>query len=160
MATTRIRLILITTAMLFSFAAFAKEKSQQYVDSKEKCPVCGMFVAKFPDWIATVSLADGKKLYFDGVKDMFSFVQQPEKYLQGKTKSGITAVMVKDYYSLKDINGKDAYFVVGSDVQGPMGSEFVPLGKRSDAEGFMKDHKGKKILRFGEVTSKSLKDLQ
>ncbi len=33
-----------------------------------------------------------------------------------------------------------------------MGHEFVPLATQGDAADFLKDHKGKKILRFGEVT--------
>ena len=33
-----------------------------------------------------------------------------------------------------------------------MGLELVPLATRADAEDFVKDHKGKRILRYEEVT--------
>ena len=33
-----------------------------------------------------------------------------------------------------------------------MGNEIVPLESRSDAEDFFKEHKGKRILTFEEVT--------
>jgi nitrous oxide reductase accessory protein NosL len=34
-----------------------------------------------------------------------------------------------------------------------MGHEFVPLASRADADDFLKDHKGKRLLAFGQVTS-------
>jgi nitrous oxide reductase accessory protein NosL len=34
-----------------------------------------------------------------------------------------------------------------------MGHEFVPLETRADAEEFLKDHKGKLILTFEQVTA-------
>jgi nitrous oxide reductase accessory protein NosL len=43
--------------------------------------------------------------------------------------------------------------VIGSDVLGPMGHEFVPLASRADAEEFMRDHKGSRVLGFGDVTA-------
>ena len=57
-----------------------------------------------------------------------------------------------DFYSLGRIEAQKAFFVVGSDVLGPMGHELVPLATRADAEDFLKDHKGKRILGFAEVT--------
>jgi hypothetical protein len=35
---------------------------------KDKCPVCGMFVAKYPDWVAALVFSDGSTVFFDGVK--------------------------------------------------------------------------------------------
>jgi nitrous oxide reductase accessory protein NosL len=45
-----------------------------------------------------------------------------------------------------------AFYVIGSDVMGPMGHELAPLATKADAEDFLKDHKGKRILSYGEVT--------
>jgi nitrous oxide reductase accessory protein NosL len=33
-----------------------------------------------------------------------------------------------------------------------MGHELIPLASREDAEEFMRDHRGRRILRFDEVT--------
>ena len=33
-----------------------------------------------------------------------------------------------------------------------MGHEFVPLANRTDAEDFLKDHKGKRIVSFAQTT--------
>ena len=35
---------------------------------------------------------------------------------------------------------------------GPMGHELVPLATKADAEDFLKDHLGTRILRFDDVT--------
>ena len=64
-----------------------------------------------------------------------------------------------DYYSLESIEGTRAFYVIGSDVFGPMGKELIPFGKETEAREFLKDHKGKKILRFQEITPEILKTL-
>jgi len=125
----------------------------------DKCPVCGMFVAKYPDWLAYAVLTDGKTLYFDGPKDMFRFVADPGHYLSGFKKEQIAALYVSEFYSLKPIPAQQAFYVAGSDVFGPMGHELVPLAGQADAESFRKDHKGKRVLRFGDITPGLLKAL-
>jgi nitrous oxide reductase accessory protein NosL len=64
----------------------------------------------------------------------------------------MVAVRVTDYYNLQLVDAKTAFYVIGSDVLGPMGHELVPLATRADAEDFMKEHKGRRILGFAEVT--------
>ena len=71
----------------------------------------------------------------------------------------IAALYVTDYYSLTLVEGKAAWYVVGSDVLGPMGRELIPLAVEKDARQFMIDHKGKRLLRFGEVTADVVKGL-
>jgi nitrous oxide reductase accessory protein NosL len=63
----------------------------------------------------------------------------------------VAAVFVTDYYALEPIDAKSALYVVGSDVYGPMGKELIPFARRADAEEFLRDHGGRKIVRFGEV---------
>ena len=50
------------------------------------------------------------------------------------------------------MDGRKAFFVIASDVLGPMGHELVPLASREDAEDFLKDHKATRILGFDEMT--------
>ena len=61
-------------------------------------------------------------------------------------------MLVTEFYNLQKIDAAKASYVIGSDVMGPMGHELVPLGNKADAEEFLKDHKGKRILRYDEVT--------
>jgi copper chaperone NosL len=115
------------------------------------CPVCGMLVAKYPNWLATVVWADGRAAHFDGAKDLFKYLAGLKKYAPGRRPESISLVAVTDFYDLKRIPARTACYVIGSDVTGPMGHEFVPLASRADAEEFLKEHKGKRILTFDRV---------
>lgn len=119
---------------------------------KDLCPICGMLVSKYPHWVATIVYKDGHAHHFDGAKDMFKFWFDPPKYAAGHSREQMTRIAVTDYYNLQPIDAKTALYVIGSDVLGPMGHEFVPLASMADAEDFMKEHKGKRILRFDQVT--------
>ena len=55
------------------------------------------------------------------------------------------------------IDGREAFYVLGSDVYGPMGKELIPFEKETEARGFLKDHGGRSILRYREVTPAVLK---
>ncbi|MEW6677166.1 MAG: nitrous oxide reductase accessory protein NosL [Pseudomonadota bacterium] len=118
---------------------------------RDLCPVCGMVVSKYPAWIATVVYKDGHAHHFDGAKDMFKYLFDLNRYAPGHRSADIARIGVTEYYDLKRIDARQAWYVVGSDVLGPMGHEFVPLASKADAEEFLRDHKGRRILRFNEI---------
>lgn len=122
--------------------------------------MCGMFTARYSSWIAEVVFRDGTYAVFDGPKDMFRFHADVMKYAANRKQSDITAIFVTDYYSVKPIDGIKAFYVMGSDVNGPMGRELVPFENQADAREFAKDHQGIKILRFSEVTADVLRKLE
>jgi len=126
---------------------------------KDKCPVCGMFVAKYPDWLASLLFKDGTIRYFDGPKDLFKFLLDLKQYAPGKGQSDVDRFFVNDYYAVRPIDGREAFYVLGGDVYGPMGKELIPFAGEAEARGFLKDHGGKSILRYHEVTSAVLKQL-
>jgi nitrous oxide reductase accessory protein NosL len=119
-----------------------------------------MFVSKYPNWSGTIEFNDGTHAAFDGPKDLFTYYLNLGKYNPGKSVKAITAIRVKDYYSLAVIDGRTAFYVVGSDVYGPMGKELVPFAKLTDARGFMNDHRGKRVVRLNEITPTVLKSLE
>jgi nitrous oxide reductase accessory protein NosL len=125
----------------------------------DTCPVCGMFVAKYPQWVATVLYKDGHAHHFDGAKDMFKYLLDMPKYAPKHSMEDIAAIAVSEYYDLVKVDARQALFVIGSDVLGPMGHELVPLATPDDADEFMKDHQGKRVLKFDEVTPALLKEL-
>ncbi len=120
--------------------------------AKDLCPVCGMLVSKYPNWVATIAYKDGHAHHFDGAKDMFKMWFDPAKYVAGHKREHMAEIWVTDFYSLQRIDARKAWYVIGSDVLGPMGDELVPLASKEDAADFFKDHKGKRILDFGQVT--------
>ncbi len=127
------------------------------VPKKAKCPVCGMFVAKYPRWAAVIVGQNGEKYYFDGVKDMMKFIFYTKSYI--KKSINIKSIEVTDYYRGNSIPGKEAYYVIGSNVTGPMGNELIPFATKVGAETFMKDHHGKKILSYSQITKGMVKTL-
>jgi len=121
------------------------------VSKKEKCQVCGMFLSHYPNWVSRIKYPKGETYNFDGMKCMFKF------YFNNK--KGITDILVQDYYTLKTINARDAYFVVGSDVYGPMGHELVPFKDKKSAITFSLEHRGKHVYAFDEITEYMVRSL-
>lgn len=125
---------------------------EEVINKDTRCPVCGMFVAKYPHWIAILQMSDGSVEGFDGVKDMMAFYFSPEEFTQ-KERGAVVEIRVKDYYTQAWLDGKSAFYVRGSDVLGPMGHELIPFATKPAAENFVKDHKGKELLSFELITA-------
>ena len=127
---------------------------------KGSCAVCGMQVANFPDWAGMVSFKDGRQAWFDGPKDMLTYLLDLKRYDPKRSPSDIATVQVKDYYALTLRDGWKAFYVIGSDVLGPMGKELIPFATEADAKAFLKDHRGKRVLTFQEITRDVMKGLE
>jgi len=131
-------------------------KGQMVVSKEVKCPVCGMFVAKYPKWAALITESMNTH-YFDGVKDMMKFYIFDVDFPYDRSK--ISNIEVTDFYTLRAIDAKKAFYVVGSDVYGPMGNELIPFLTKDAAQNFMDDHSGEKILLFSDITPKLVMSL-
>jgi len=123
------------------------------------CPVCGMVVAPESPWTATVVHANEAVRRFDGPKDLFKYLLLPDRYPHPEGGGAVDTVTVTAYYDQAVIPARDALFVVGSDVMGPMGAELIPHRTRDEAEEFLADHRGERILTYGEVTPEVLEPL-
>jgi copper chaperone NosL len=126
---------------------------------RDTCPVCGMIVAKYPEWVATVLYDDGFAVHFDGAKDFFKYLQDMEKYAPDRSLEQIVGMGVTEYYGLKLVDARAADYVIGSDIYGPMGHELIPLQTQVDADDFLKDHHGLRQVGFDDVTMDMLTGL-
>ena len=140
-----------------------QDKANQVIKVPQdaKCPVCGMFVFKYPRWAAVIhAKSDGQNqdLYFDGVKDLMKFYFQPDKW-GGALDFDIINIHVTDYYLQKSINGQNAFYVIGSDILGPMGNELIPFTTMLQANTFSQDHQGTRVLTFQQITPELLQTL-
>ncbi len=135
----------------------SRDFGEVVVHKGEKCPVCGMFVSKYPRWAAQIFFKKDGTVHhfsFDGVKDMMKFYFNPDdygKYDIKKFRNSITKMIVTDYYTQKGIDAKKAYYVLWSNVLGPMGNELIPFKSLKEAKTFKRDHLGKSIKRFDEL---------
>jgi copper chaperone NosL len=118
----------------------------------DRCPVCGMFVYKYAKWVARIVFSDGSAYFYDGAKDMFKHIFNVPKYTPGKSAEAITDMHVTEYYDVELIPARSAFYVIGSDVLGPMGHELLPLKDQRSSQVFLQDHGGKSILRYQDVT--------
>jgi nitrous oxide reductase accessory protein NosL len=137
----------------------AEEIKPPKITPADKCPVCGMFVAKYPDFVAQIVFKDGTHAFFDGVKDLMKYYFNLPKYNPGKNQKDIALILVTDYYSMQLVDGLQAHYVIGSDIYGPMGRELIPFQDAAAAKDFKIDHKGKEILPFNHITPDIIKTL-
>ncbi|MDO9111124.1 MAG: nitrous oxide reductase accessory protein NosL, partial [Desulfatirhabdiaceae bacterium] len=153
-----IRMALVAV-FLTCLPALADDPTPVKAAKADKCPVCGMFVAKYPDFLSQVIFRDGSYALFDGAKDMFKYYFNIKKYNPSKKLSDIAAIYVTDYYSMNPTDGRKAFYVIGSNVFGPMGKELIPFEKEPEAKEFLVDHAGKKLIRFDGITPEIINGL-
>lgn len=149
----------VTNAVLLGLlfaAAPASATSPRRPGPDDVCPVCGMVVSLYDEWVAQVVLEDGSALFFDGSKDLFRYLLDRDRLAHDRAQVAVTAVFVTGYYEVKAIPAREAWFVVGSDVLGPMGAELVAHASRAEAEEFLHDHGGRAIVGYEEITAELL----
>ena len=151
--------LLVSLVWVLAFGVSAETLELPEPQATDTCPVCGMFVAKYRPWVATVLYRDGHAHHFDGAKDMFKYLLDLPKWAPGHRAEDIERIGVTEYYGLTPIDAHQAYYVIGSDVRGPMGNELVPLKTEADATEFLQDHAGRRILRFEQVSPDLLQRL-
>ena len=139
--------------------SFAAAPTDSTPSQKEKCFVCGMFVATFADQNARIQFKDSTHAIFCGTNCMCKYYLNMSKYNPSKSKNDVTGISVKDFHSAASIDAQKAFYVIGSDVYGPMGHEPIPFEKETDAKKFLQEHKGKNILRFKEINLSLIKNL-
>lgn len=152
-------LILLLIVLFLVFPGSGGAAPLDNVGPDTRCPVCGMFVAKYDVWITQIRYDEKTILSFDGVKDMMAFYHDPPAY-NGREQAEIKEIWVKDYYSLKWIDARQAFYVVGSDVHGPMGHEFISFAGKAAAEAFLADHHGINIMSFADLTAGQVEKLR
>lgn len=154
----RVVLMVLLVMLCGVVPVLAEEGRPIEVQKSDKCPVCGMFVAKYPDFAAKVIFEDGTAAFFDGNKDMFKYLLDLSRYNPAQ-KGKVKDILVTDYYGIYGIDGRNAWYVEGSDVYGPMGRELISFALEADAVEFANDHQGKKILRFGNIDDEVMRSL-
>lgn len=108
-----------------------------------RCEHCGMRVDPAGAFTAGATL-DGRMVAFDSNKCL----------LRHRLDHGaMTGAWVTDYYARAHVALDAAFFVIGSDVSGPMGPDLVATGSRADAERFMHDHHGTALYASADVTA-------
>jgi len=126
------------------------------------CPVCRMQVKASDDWAAEIYFNDQTKLMFESPGDMLTFYLSPERYGVDdvhKDRANIRKISVKDYQTKQPVDARQAKFVFKSNVEGPMGPDFLPFAKKEEAEAFVAANGGT-LLSLDEITSSMVREVR
>jgi nitrous oxide reductase accessory protein NosL len=115
-----------------------------------RCGNCGMTVAPTSPWRAGLVAPDGAEALFDAPKCMIEWL---------RAHPGSRDAWAIDYYSAERRPAESLFFVLGSDVQGPMGRDLVPIAGRDRAERFARDHHGTRVLAWSEIDDATIASL-
>jgi nitrous oxide reductase accessory protein NosL len=137
----------------------AADLSPQYVQRSTRCPVCGMYPYRTPQWTAQIVFNDQSASSFDSPVDLFRFLGNMALFDKQHKAADIGAIYVADYNTKTLSDAKKAFFVLGSKALGPMNDPNLPaFATRDAADAFVKAQGGK-VLAFGEVTRDIIKSL-
>lgn len=103
-------------------------------DARPRCSACGMYADAAPRWAAGAENTQGEVVRFDAPRCLF----------QQKARGGLREAWVTEYYSQARRDAANVTYVVGSDLIGPMGKDFVPVDA-ANVDRFVREHGGRRI---------------
>ena len=144
------------------------------------CAKYGIDTSAHPEFRAYARLKDGSALAFASPKAMFAYffegenlsgnngAASAEENLMSKnsasgnfgesnstnTNFGGAELYVTDYASGEILRAQDAFYVFGSVLQSARGDDLITFARLRDAQDFMREKKGHKILQFREISAK------
>lgn len=116
-----------------------------------RCPVCGMYPARAPNWAAQIIFANGDAQFFDSPLSLFMYLDNVGRYTPGRSADDIVARYVTDFGSLQMLNATNAFYVVGSSAHGPMRAGNLPAFASEQAARQFAAQKGGEVRTFAAV---------
>lgn len=125
----------------------------------DRCPMCAMRVIDHPDWAGAIELASGATYYTCSVRCTLATAMRSDSFL-GVPPDQIKRVRVPHYLEKgKSLDADSAWYVIDSDVRGPMGLALLPAASEQEAQVLVRRHQGR-VLSRKDVTLDVLKDLK
>ena len=144
------------------------------------CAKYGIDTSAHPEFRAYARLKDGSALAFASPKAMFAYffegenlsgnngAASAEENLMSKNSAngnfgevnstganfGDAELYVTDYASGEILRAQDAFYVFGSVLQSARGDDLITFARLRDAQDFMREKKGHKILQFREISAR------
>ena len=144
------------------------------------CAKYGIDTSAHPEFRAYARLKDGSALAFASPKAMFAYFFEgenlsgnnggasAEENLMSKNPAsgnlgeanstdanfGGAELYVTDYASGEILQAQDAFYVFGSVLQSARGDDLITFARLRDAQDFMREKKGHKILQFREISAR------
>ena len=108
-----------------------------------RCKHCGMRIDPNSAWRTELVGVDGSITPFDTPRCALT------SWRTAKTPA--RSIRVQEYYDRRFCSGEDVRWVIGGDVVGPMGPDFVPVDPARVTK-FIQDHGADRSLRLDEIT--------
>ena len=124
------------------------------VPAEARCPVCGMFPARAPEWAAQVIFTQGEAHFFDSPLSLFMYLHDVARYSPGRSMQDIAAVYAHDSARRDDaawIDARSAFYVHGSNAKGPMRAGNLPAFATQEAAQAFAQRRGGQVLAFRQV---------
>ena len=118
---------LLSFVCLIAPGAQAADPAPQPVGETVRCPVCGMYPARYPQGMAQIVFSDASASSFDSPVEMFRFLNAMAKYDKHHSTTDIGAIYVANYGGKGWLDAKQTWFVFGSKVRGPMNDPNGPV---------------------------------
>lgn len=144
------------------------------------CAKYGIDTSAHPEFRAYARLKDGSALAFASPKAMFAYFFEgenlsgnnggasAEENLMSKNPAsgnlgesnftnanfGGAELYVTDYASGEILRAQDAFYIFGSVLQSARGDDLITFARLQDAQNFMREKKGHKILQFREISAR------
>jgi nitrous oxide reductase accessory protein NosL len=129
------------------------------VPADVRCPVCGMYPARSPDWAAQVIFSNGDAQFFDSPLSLFMYLNDVARYSPGRSASDIVARYVTDVSSKTWIDAGSAFYVHGSSARGPMRAGNLPAFASREAARQFAAQRGGAVRAFGAIDAALIEQL-
>lgn len=118
-----------------------------------RCPVCGMFPERSPEWAAQLIFEGGDAHFFDSPLSLFMYLQEPLRYSPGRAPQAIAAQYVTDAGAAPGawLDARQAWYVHGSSARGPMRAGNLPAFATREAAQAFTQRRGGRVLAHGDV---------
>jgi len=128
----------------------------QTIDPNKRCPLCKMYPARYPKFNCQIVFKDGSYEAFDSTIGLLVYLHFPDK--TGKTLKPITGIYFKDYLKGGWLEADQTFFVVGSEIRGPMGIQFLPVDSEQAAADLKNQAQGKEVVHYKNLNRQYLID--
>jgi nitrous oxide reductase accessory protein NosL len=122
------------------------------IPADARCPVCGMFPARKPEWAAQLIFANGDTQFFDSPLTLWVYLRDVERFAPGRSAAEVQSVWVTDGGTRRWIDAKAAFYVHGSDALGPMRAGNLPPFATEAAARAFAQRRGGAVVRAEALT--------
>ena len=129
-------------------------KGHMVIGPLDRCPVCGMKVAKYPRFAAAIQLENKTTYYFCSNRCMLRSWLKPDIFLASE-HAKLSKPVIQAYFSGQQLDARQVIWVSGSDIIGPMGPALIPLRDDASLTAFRQRHGGQTVFWLNNLTTEA-----